>query len=264
MAFLAIYLIVLLVIAWYLLRVKEESKYLKNLNTTIIMLVAIVGGYYAYDRFVYEVKERKKHPPVFNVDCKFEKIADEDSCYVVKASMSYENKSDKRIYIFLSTINISGIQIKSLVKRDSIKQAFELPKGDMYYSRHFSYDTDPILLHSLKIDDDSWYDLNQQATKSYIFKIPFGYDVASLRADVYLANEDKRNIDTTLYKFTNYVITNGDFLVDVEYSKKKEQFHTMNAPLSKTDSLGYVLLSQYGFQHTYSLSQVYLKEPVKK
>lgn len=264
MEFLVIYLIILLIIAWYLLRVKEESKYLKNLNTTIIILAAVVGGYYAYDRFVYEVKERKKHPPVFNVDCKLEKIAEEDSCYLVKASMSYENKSDKRIYIFLSTINISGIKIKSLFTPDTIKEAFEPQKGNVYYSRHFLYDADTLLLHSLKIDDDSWYDLNQEATKSYIFKIPYGYDVASLVADVTLANEDKKNIDPTLYKFTNYIGTDGNLFVNVEYSQNGKQLQTMNDSPDRIDSIGYVLRDKYGFSHTYSLSQVYLKEPIKK
>jgi hypothetical protein len=239
------------IVAWRLYPIKTEIIFLKNFNSTILILGALVAAYCAYDKFIYEAAERKNHPPVLNIDCKLEKIAEEDSCCWVKASVVYENKSDRRIYIFLSTINLLGVHVKSLSEPSIITSPREALKGNSYHSKDYFYLSDTTLLHSQKTDDNFWYDSEQKATRSYIFKVPNGYDVGRLTADVFLANEDKKNIDTNVYQFKTRINTAGAFYVECVkvYTKTTADESTL-----------YELSNKYGYSYTYSHAELYLKK----
>jgi hypothetical protein len=237
-----------------ILKNEKENTFLKNIQLSVGIATVLVGGHYSYREFIQKNDEKAKLPPVLNVRCKLEKVSESDTCYWLKAIVSYENKSERRINILFSSLSVKGFNIASPGEQ-TIPTAI-LSDQDYYYSRDFSYYKDQSLLYSLKTQSQNWYDFNQFLSNEYIIKIRKNkneYDVASLTVSTAIANEKE---------FPGYILT--DSIVNGIYTLNV--YDTLNSyqkDIRLNDYEAFYALKEYGYGWVNTECQLYLKGPTK-
>ena len=130
----------------------------------------------------------------------------------------------------------------------------EIVKKDGWYAKDYTYYTNNEILYSRTLGTGDWYDFNQETSSEFIIKVPKKYQVASMVADVTLGNEEITNMPG--YSFKTLFRKGGVIYSDIKSSK--EGISVPDSTVSRD------LLRDYGVCHTSAVSQVYLKEPVKK
>src|ERR1019366_332207 len=199
-----IIILFVLVILFFITKRKydEKNELLENIHLAVGIATVIVGAIVGYDELVLKkhdeekTQQEKKHneekiqqdkaklPPVLNAQCKLEKVGESDSCYWLKASLTYENKSERRINILFSSISVRGFKIAS--PPQTFADTFIVEDKDYWYSSDFTYYKENKTLYSRKIEHLTWYDFNELHNYTYIIKISkkTNYDVASLKVQI--------------------------------------------------------------------------------
>jgi len=252
-ALVILFLIIGRIVQERILKNEKENTFLKNIQLAVGIATVLVGGHFSYKKLIEEKDDKNKLPPVLNVRCKLEKVAESDTCYWLKATVSYENKSERRINILFSSISVSGFNITSpsppIVNTTVNDQNY-------YYARDFTYYRGWDVLYSLKTESGTWYDFNELHSCEYIIKITKRsneYDVASLTVSTAIANQNK----FPYYKLTDSIV-NGMFKLNIYDTVNGDQ---KNIALS--DSAAYGALKEYGYGWVVSESQLFLRDTQK-
>jgi len=251
-------LAIVFLIAEYLAKKKslstQESSFFKNVQLIFGTSAVLVTGYFAYVKFIQEREEKEKLPAVLNIRCHLEKVGESDFCYWLKASLTYENKSERRINILFSSFYLRELNFLPLPKPLNPKSNL-LPDKDSTYLRDFSYHKGNVL-YSRKIESQNWHDFNELCNYDYIIAVPKGFNIISLVANVAIAN-NKRGDFPSCYKFTDSICTDGKFKLNIYYTDN-------NGTINITDSTNapsYLTLEkEHGFCYTSSMYQLYLKD----
>lgn len=96
----------------------------------------LVGGHFSYLKLIKEKEDQEKLAPVLNLGCELEKVGENDSCYYLKAHLSFENKSERRISILFATFNVQGLNLNTTISSDASPQLID--DKNFYYSRHLT------------------------------------------------------------------------------------------------------------------------------
>lgn len=244
--------VVLIILLLIVRRLKDESTFLKNTDMLIGIAAILVGGHFSYVKLIKEKEDREKLAAVLNLGCELEKIGENDSCYLLRAHLSFENKSERRINVLFATFNVQGINIHSAISADPEPQL--LDDRNFYYSRDFIYEFGKVL-HSQKIISEAWIDYEQFSKFSYVIAIPKLYDVATMMLNVAITNQKTKIPE--YYQFTDSITSDGHFKLNIMYNND-ESIVDISDSLSSPERQ--ILVDEYGLYYTYSECQIYLKD----
>jgi hypothetical protein len=241
-----IILMILVFVSWYLHRIDQESIYLKNLNVFVGTAAVLVAGHFSYIELIQKKKDKDSLPPVLVIESSLQKVAESDSCYWLKATIHYKNKSNRRIYVLSNSFEVSCFNI---IEKDTIYPDMSVETGQEFQlSDKFQYLINYKTFYAHTSDSETWLDENDEEDQEYIIKVPNEYQVASFVNNVLKSNKSLSEMpEFRLKKDLKDLV----FVDSLQLNERKN---------SKDDSLKINKLKyQYGISYSFGTSQLCLK-----